>query len=474
MASREKTRSALAALLLLAISATAVRAQSVPGQPAYSPRSEGAEADAVIWQGAGRVEQHVRARNPETPFETRRRIVVGLPAAQSTKNGEVRVAPNIQLMEDDLVVGDASSLKPPTIPLAPSSRSRLTAGLMTPGLRSAGMSDQPEADGYGPIEELPLPGNSLAPTERPLFEELIEPMPDSEIHYESGWWDSSNWSVVHESGVGRERLPFALHQIEASQPSKNYRFRFLSAGGNTLPDRAEYIWAKTVAGRGPRLPESEIDWNEFRIGMELGGDSFSTLTEIPFLWMDPEQNRSHAGIGDMSIMTKLVLFKGETWQFTQLFKTIMNTGSPSMGLGTGHISIEPGLLARYKWNDCTYFTSEIKYWVPLGGNPIHSGQVLEYGIGMAHLAYEDDKFAILPTLEVVAWSVLNGQATSLDPPGLIDQDVTCIVNLMPGVRFSWDKPSELGLWELGVSGGFPVTGDDWYQWMWRAECRIYY
>jgi hypothetical protein len=263
----------------------------------------------------------------------------------------------------------------------------------------------------------------------------------------------------------------AVFEIDNTQPMNNVRLRFDAAYGVPYPDRAEYYWAKTPGPKRPGVPDVGMDYQDVRMMLEVGGERFSTQTEIPIRAIDPVENANTAGMGDMSVTTKTVLVDGDTWQLTQILRTYMNTGSASHGTGTGHMSMEPGILCRYKWNDRLYVHSEIKYWFPLGGDPIHSGQVLRYGMGFSSLCRESDTFALMPTCEIVGWSVLDGQETQ--PDGIPrDVDGCHIFNIYPGLRCVLDPQSDLGLWEVGINVGVSLTKQQWYEGLLRVELRI--
>lgn len=336
-------------------------------------------------------------------------------------------------------------------------------GLPTPApLPGPRWSDGESGDGTGNGSSVP----------QPVFEELFgEPEPcDCEPEEGTPFWLFEDEG--EGPGLGRERLPFALMEIDAARPMNNYRMRFNAFYNQQYPDRAEYLWAQTGV-RGPPLPESSLNFQELRILLEHGSKTFSTGFEIPFRWTDPDVNANHAGLGDLRLTTKLVLFEGQRIVFTQYFRTIFNTGSSRMGLGTGHIALEPGFLAYYQWGDRTWLHGEIKYRFPTGGTPISSGQVLEMGLGVSHLMWESDSVALIPTFEAVGWSVLNGTKTT--PVGLIlPADVDTIVNLLPGLRISCDRGGDLGLVEFGIGGGWAVSSERFYDGMWRFECRIVY
>ena len=55
------------------------------------------------------------------------------------------------------------------------------------------------------------------------------------------------------------------------------------------------------------------------------------------------------------------------------------------GLGTGHVSLEPGLLWTVKLAKDTYYQAEIAEWIPVGGNTNYAGGVLHYHNSVNHV-----------------------------------------------------------------------------------------
>lgn len=275
-------------------------------------------------------------------------------------------------------------------------------------------------------------------------------------------------------GVGVERLPFALFEIDASRPSNNFRLRFESARDWEFPDRVEYFWSH-VGVKGPSLGgtttlDPSVDYQDLRLAMEVGGKKFSATTEIPLRFINPTILGNTGGMGDMVVTTKTVMIDGESLRLTQVLRNQMPTGSFKRGLGNGHVSMEPGFVASYKWDDRTLIHNELKLWFPLGAEPGFSGPVLRYGFGYANVLYESDTFAVIPTFELVGWSVLTGQkSVGSDTPQSIDGEN--IINLYPGVRLVRDGDSELGLFELGISGGTSITERHWYRSVIRLDLR---
>lgn len=278
-----------------------------------------------------------------------------------------------------------------------------------------------------------------------------------------------------EPGIGTERVMHAISFVDTSQPQNNFRLRFDAAYDYQTPDRAEYFWAKIGTPRGPTAPpnlgETDLDYQEVEAFMELGGDKFSVGTSIPILIIDPENYANTSGLGDITITTKTVFLDGARWQLTNLFRTYIPSADSKAGLGTGHASIEPGFAWRYKWSDITYLHGDLKYWVPLGGDPVHSGEVLNYGFAISHVWRDSDDFAVMPTLELVAYSFLDGQFTAPGSTATVEVDPQGILTIHPGVRWVWDKGCDCGVREFGIFGGIAATSDSVYEEIIRAEMR---
>lgn len=272
-------------------------------------------------------------------------------------------------------------------------------------------------------------------------------------------------------GIGHERVMFALFDIENSQPESDLKMQFNAVYHEKDPDRAEFFWSE-IGVLGPKLPEPFVDWQSVNTSLELAsGKSFSVTTEIPLELLDPVNNPNTAGLGDLQIKTKTVLLNGNSWQITQYMDIYTPTGDSMKGLGTGHVSLEPGFLFQYKWSPETYLHGELRYWFPIGGDPIFGGQVLRYGFGISHLLYENDTFAAIPTLEFVGWTVFDGmQSSPLGIPQMVD--TMGIFNIEPGIRFASDTGGDLGVIDWGFHASFAVTQNRWFNASLMAEIRF--
>lgn len=276
----------------------------------------------------------------------------------------------------------------------------------------------------------------------------------------------------HSKGVGYERVALAPFFVEASQPFTHFGLRLDNVYNWERPDRAEYLWAK-IGGRGPPLVDSGLDFQQVRFTLEAGTRVFSAITSLPLNILDPDQNNNTAGLGDMSVATKTVFINGNYWQFSQITRTYFNTGLARRGLGNGHISMEPGLLIRNRVSDRTYWHNELKFWFPLGGDPVHSGEVFIWGTGLTTILYETDTVAFMPSFELHGWSVLDGQETLPDGQ-VLDIDPEGIFNIAPGMRFAYDNGGDLGLLEIGVASDIGVSGNRFYGNLLRVDFRWSY
>ncbi|HBN77991.1 MAG TPA: hypothetical protein DD473_19715 [Planctomycetaceae bacterium] len=274
-----------------------------------------------------------------------------------------------------------------------------------------------------------------------------------------------------EGGIGEERVMFAPFLIETPLPQNYTGLRFDFATGLETPDRSELFWARQ--GIGPPLNENEVNYQDMTLALASGGKYFSTTTKVPIRFINPDINDSTVGLGDLSIATRLLIIDGDHWKLTQYFNTIMPTGSRARGLGTGHTSLEPGFLAQLKWTDKTYFFGDLRYQFPIGGDPVHSGQRLMYGLGMSTVQYQTDIFAVMPTFELLGWSALDGAKTL--PSGLVvDVDSETAAVLSTGLRFVLGPAGDLGLFEAGINTAMSLNDRALYQTLTTVDFRFVY
>lgn len=288
-----------------------------------------------------------------------------------------------------------------------------------------------------------------------------------------------------QTGVGREYVMHAPFFIDRTQPFNHCAVRADAAKNWQFPDRAEYFWARTPGGKGPVDPfdppqaEPSVNYQDVVFSIEKGWERFSINTEIPIRAVDPDIRLNTAGLADMEVTTRTVLLDGCRFQLSQIFSTHLPTGSYSRGTGNGHVSLEPGIAYRYKINDNTYFHGDLTYLFPIGADPDFAGQILNYGLALSHVWIDTDTYAIIPTIEVDCWTVLDGRESlpgidfNENDPLANSQEIDSmgIVNVHPGLRWVCDKGGDCGVKEFGISSGICVTQDTWYEELVRIEFR---
>src|SRR5260370_3990607 len=83
-------------------------------------------------------------------------------------------------------------------------------------------------------------------------------------------------------------------------------------------------------------------------------------------------------------------------------------GNARDGLGTHHVSIEPGLLFYRPLSDRFVVEGELRDWAAIGGTNF-AGNILRYGIGASYRIIEAEWGCVAPVTELVGWTVLSGQ-----------------------------------------------------------------
>src|SRR5262249_30896572 len=119
------------------------------------------------------------------------------------------------------------------------------------------------------------------------------------------------------------------------------------------------------------------------------------------------------GLSDIVLGAKWAVVAEQDCSLTVQLRTFFPSGDSRLGLGTGHFSIEPGLL-YYRRMDRVSFPSEFKGWIPLGRttNTVDgrnfAGSVLTYGGGFGYDVIQRQNLRVMPLVEIVGWSVLDG------------------------------------------------------------------
>jgi hypothetical protein len=261
--------------------------------------------------------------------------------------------------------------------------------------------------------------------------------------------------------------------IDSAVPMDQFRFRFDAAYRDHRPNRAEFFWPKGGPGQpGPLRAETSVDYQDLNSYLELAvNPSLSGFVEAPVRFVNPEVNPNAAGFADMNAGFKWAFLNGEDWLATFQFRTYIPTGNAHRGLGNDHVSLEPALLLNLQLTERLLLEGEFRWWAPIGGTDF-AGDILRYGVGLSYGERCADRFWLTPVVELVGWTVLDGQVSFARPgvaDGVVVEDASgqTIVNIKFGVRMGLGEVAD-----LYTGYGRTLTGNNWYKDTFRVELRL--
>lgn len=227
--------------------------------------------------------------------------------------------------------------------------------------------------------------------------------------------------------------------VESPRPITHTRIRWDYGDNFTFPDTAEFFWAK-IGGKGPAAPApTQIRYHDLTLYQEVAAGAAGVSIEIPYRSNDPG-----SGFADMVVGTKAMLFDQEILQVTFMFRTFIPIGKSAKGLGTGHVSLEPSLLSALKLTPNTYLQSQISEWIPIGGDPAHSGSILHYHFALNQVLFRPiEDVSLIGSVEFMGYSFQDGQFT-LPAGGVNDANGIGWFYVGPGVRFVVCDKVDLG------------------------------
>ena len=284
------------------------------------------------------------------------------------------------------------------------------------------------------------------------------------------------------------------------------------------PDRAEFFYASwadltihedAIKGtnrilnaphnRGPLLAPQSLNYQDVSTYLELNcNERMSVFGELPFRLVQFQGNidddpleaqsapRSAQGFSDLLLGFKFAVINQPDTFLTFQFRTFIPTGNSALGLGTGHVSVENGLLLQQRLAHDLAFMGQAKLWSPIAGGS-NAGNIAIFGAGLSYDLCHCNGFRITPVAEFVGWTLLNGFESIGDPNGVqvvpntaIDsngnpaskthgvQDATgeTIVNAKFGIRTVLGPQDD-----IYIGWGHALTGNRWYQDMLRIEYR---
>jgi hypothetical protein len=346
----------------------------------------------------------------------------------------------------------------------------------------------------------PIPSPSPADVAEPSLRITLPPAVD--VGSALGARPRSSETIAVQAPERRRRRPSMVGYIEDASVVSQLRFRFDTGFGNSVPDRAEFFYAKCgcyqldpepffdpeAPGPGPGVP-MELDFQQFYLFGELAAsDRFSVFAELPFRAIQPQGFfdfgpgydpwPDQSGLADIRFGAKAGLFAGEDGGVTLQLRASAPSGEASKGTSTDSWSIEPALLFHGNVSDRVGLEGQFGFWHPFGGSTAipdindaehFSGNVLFYGFGPSVDLFSNGSSRLSGVVELVGWRVLNGQQTQCfaDAPCIFDAEGVNIANLKVGGRGTFAERHS-----LYVGYGWALTDEDWYDKILRIEYRV--
>lgn len=269
----------------------------------------------------------------------------------------------------------------------------------------------------------------------------------------------------------------AVGFIDAATIGNRVRFRSDMNFANYRFDRAMYYSAANQfapGGTGLPFPEKRVDMYELAMYGEYAfSDRVSVFMEVPFRFLNPDQNARANSFGDWNTGFKVAYFVQP--DLVQTFQTRLSIpiGAEQKGLGNGIATLEPALLVWQKLSKDWVLEAELRDWITLAGGDF-AGNVLRYGGGLSYnLVDVPGEYTIRPVVEAIGWTVLRGQQTKFinSFPSTLELHKAggvSIFNLAAGLRFGTPRAE----WYLGYSRA--ITEAAWFRDAIRLELRVNY
>jgi hypothetical protein len=194
---------------------------------------------------------------------------------------------------------------------------------------------------------------------------------------------------------------------------------------------------------------------------------FSVFADAPYLGITPAVNQPVTGYGDTQYGVKLCTWSDCDFIVTTQLRIYQPTALST--LGTGHWSIEPGILTAFRVTDKILLEGQMRYWKALGGTDF-AGDLLNYGLGLSFMQKKTN-FWYMPVVECVGWTILDGKTlTATTPQSYVIENARgeTILNGCLGFRWGYEHID----FYAGYSHCF--TGDYWQRDLFRVEMRFIY
>ena len=254
---------------------------------------------------------------------------------------------------------------------------------------------------------------------------------------------------------------------DSPRPVTQTRIRWDAAFNVRFPDTSEFMQAQANA-RGPKFTPQSLHYNDLTFYQEIAAKGASTFVELPYRAIEAQGGPDSSGFGDMNLGVKTVLLDREIFLLTMQFKTILPTGLAPFGLGAGHVSLEPSLLAALKLSPTGYLQTQLAEWIPIGGSSGVAGPVFHYHVALnQRLCQWGNCVSVIGTGELNGY-LFNGGFTDLTGV-LTPIHNSTYLNAGPGVRIMFCNTCD-----IGFAAAFGFGNDHGPAQLYRTELRIRY
>ncbi len=264
-----------------------------------------------------------------------------------------------------------------------------------------------------------------------------------------------------------EPLADAAFFTDAVRPKTSTRFRWDYGSHFAYPDRGEYFFARADGnGRGPKANSlvkaiPYVDYHELNLITEVAMGNAGVQIAVPYRSVNSSPfGPDGAGFADMSITAKTLLLDSELALFGFQMRTYIPIGQTGKGLGTGHVSLEPGLNFGLRLAPETYLQAQVVEWIPIGGNTDYQGAHLRWATSLNHVLWRPIRdVQLVGTLESTGISFQDGLFTDpvLGPQRLAKRTSAAIG---PGLRLFFCDTFDFGVgWQHGITGKYLVRDE---------------
>jgi hypothetical protein len=205
-----------------------------------------------------------------------------------------------------------------------------------------------------------------------------------------------------------------------ARPRTVTRVRYDNLENMVRPDR-NLFWMGAVTPTRTTNKRAITDLRarlqEVYVYQEAASARGSFFIEYGYRQLNSSFMPTQAGFSDLNFGIKSLFFDCELLQLSFQFRTFTPTGNSTLGLGTGHFSLDPSILASLKLGPDTYLQGQFGNWIPIGAtSQVAGGMFYAFTSLNQVLWYPRPDSPLIGTLEMDIWSFENGGYTAAIGP----------------------------------------------------------